>query len=80
MELAFTSLDSFGARAETLKALARFLVERKNERPHHVLSGTLAPTLYFGLLRSSSLGFFVSSVVKRVSTAMEFAITACLPG
>ena len=29
VETAFTSLDGFGARAETLKALARFLVERK---------------------------------------------------
>jgi geranylgeranyl diphosphate synthase, type II len=29
VDSAFTSLDSFGARAETLKALARFLVERK---------------------------------------------------
>jgi geranylgeranyl diphosphate synthase type II len=26
---AFAELDSFGARAETLKELARFLVERK---------------------------------------------------
>jgi geranylgeranyl diphosphate synthase type II len=29
VDTAFTSLDSFGAAAETLKALARFLVERK---------------------------------------------------
>jgi geranylgeranyl diphosphate synthase type II len=29
VEAAFTSLDGFGSRAETLKALARFLVERK---------------------------------------------------
>jgi geranylgeranyl diphosphate synthase type II len=29
VESAFTSLDGFGAQAETLKALARFLVERK---------------------------------------------------
>jgi geranylgeranyl diphosphate synthase type II len=29
VEAADTALDSFGARADTLKALARFLVERK---------------------------------------------------
>jgi geranylgeranyl diphosphate synthase type II len=29
VEAALSSLDSFGTRADTLKALARFLVERK---------------------------------------------------
>jgi hypothetical protein len=29
VEAAFTALDGFGTRAETLKGLARFLVERK---------------------------------------------------